>query len=174
MREDSLLQCERWLQQGDLFEAVPCPVPHLAPGYVEISWSTELQPALLVMADCQIDKARTDRLLFCPALPLSQLDVSSQALARQDQLGPHHSLRIGVAGGVEYYCRLDQTFWVPVALFGVTEFHDLGDGDLPRRGLPDARRSGCLEPHTLTLLQDKLNAFWTGRVPRQPELFPHA
>ena len=169
---DDLPACADWLQQGDLFANVPCPVPGSdGPAGNTLRWRVEYGPALLMTYDCQLDKKKAERIHFAPARLLSTLDGSSQVMARRENEQPYDALYIGFATDrCEYFCRPSETFWLPLSCIGTSSFVDLKDGEPERRCIGDATRLGTLPPDRRVLLRAKLNAFWTGRVEQEPEL----
>lgn len=166
---DDLASCHPYLQQGDVFKGVRCPVPDGAAGQ-PTSWSTEERMAILLTADCQIDKKATERLHFSPVMPTEDLDGSMRSLLREHSITPYDGLVVGEIDGVEHYCRLSYAFWTPITRIGESKFEQFFAGEPPSRSIPDAQRVGTLSSTRRNLLQDKLNAFWTGRVPSQPTI----
>lgn len=129
-------------------------------------------PAILVTADCQIDKPKAERLHFAPIRPISRLHPSDLAAARRDRLDPYDFLRIVMGDGAEVFCRPGETFWLPIEYFAAPTWIEDENGDKLR--CLDVERLGTLPTERLELFKSKLNVFWTGRRPiiePPPQLF---
>lgn len=113
-----------------------------------------------------------ERLNFLPLLSLDATDSNRRALLRRRSLEPYEALYVGpVAEFEETYCVLSEMYPLPAAYFrpSIRSFagHPSADSDEQQYLVPTVNdtRIGRLDDSVLRLLHDKLNAYWTRRVP---------
>jgi hypothetical protein len=163
-----------WLCQGDIFVGVPVLVPRILSDATVVAVSVELGPALLVTHDCALDKTRSglptiNRLNFLPLLSFNLLDPNRKGLLKRRRIEPFEALYVGQIDEFgEAYCVLSEMYPLPAEYFEpvIRGFVDPSGNDQQYLvATENDTRVGRLESSDLALLRDKLNAYWTRRIP---------
>jgi len=167
-----------WLCQGDVFSSIPVLVPSVLANASVVAVAVEFGPAVLVTHGCAMDKPtraglpRVERLNFIPLLSLTAADANRQALLKRGQLEPFEALYVGDVPDLgEAYCVLSEMYPLPAAYLRPTirsfEDHPLAGIDQQQYlvATMNDTRIGRLPETVLELLHDKLNAYWTRRLP---------
>lgn len=169
---------DEWLNQGDVFAAVPIPTSRLANGRVEFGTRAEA-PAVLLTDDCILDKRSNGHpsfkhLNFAPLWSLQEMryDERKRSALRAGELNPADPVYLNLDGFVdsteepEAIALLSQTFWLPERYFDLHPMEDETDCTDGYRHKISRRRTDTrrctMEPSERRLLQEKLAFFWIG------------
>ena len=166
--------------QGDIWQSVPIVLPTIDSSGTLRATCDQDGPALLVTHGCSLDKAtrsgqsRVERLQFLPLLALAQQDRNRQELLRREQINPAEAMFVGDVPGIgEAFCLLSELYWLPASLFDPTlvPYDDHPDAERGSKYLTahgGGTRLGRLEDERISLLHQKMRAFWTRSVEEAP------
>jgi hypothetical protein len=159
--------------QGDIWESVPIVLPSMdTSGRLRATCDQE-GPALLATHGCALDKATRsgqstiERLQFLPLLALAQQDRNRQTLLRREEINPPEAVFVGDVPGIgNAFCLLSEMYWLPARWFDpeLVSYDDHPDAEEGTRYLTahsGGTRLGRLEDERLSLLHQKMRAFWT-------------
>jgi hypothetical protein len=119
---------------------------------------------------------RIERLNFLPLLAVEAATPDRRGLLRRGQLQPFEAYYLGDVPELgESYTLLSEAYALPANFFGPTlksfEGHPSADDDTPHYLVASKNDSRLvrLGEGQLELLWDKLNAFWTRKLPVQED-----
>ena len=137
-------------------------------------------PAMLATHGCVLDKATgsgrstIERLQFLPLLALGQQDRNRQALLRREQINPAEAMFVGTVPGIgDAFFLLSEIYWLPATWFDpelllYEEHPDAEEGSRYLTARRNGDRLGRLEDERIDLLHQKMRAFWTRSIERNP------
>jgi hypothetical protein len=172
-----MIHNQAWASQGDVFSEVPNGQVILTTGGQLRLPILQTNPAILLTFDCVLDKPNRDqsprikRLHFLPLCLVSEQDPNLQRALRRATTTPYEFFYLGECGALgEVFAPLSEGYSLPAAYFEVKlEPFDReppgSDGELRLTFGAHDTRIGLVEPEKREVLKDKMNAFWTQRLP---------
>lgn len=175
-----MLPTKPWLCQGDIWESVPILVPDVdTTGELRATCDQE-GTVVLATHGCVLDKATRsgqstiERLQFLPLLALATQDRNRQALLRREEVNPAEAIFVGDVPGIgEAYCLLSEIYWLPARWFDpeLVSFDghpDAEEGTKYLTARSGGTRLGRLEDERVSILHQKMRAFWTRSIEGNP------
>lgn len=167
-----------WLSQGDIFTAVPVvTVAVRASGGVEANFPTG--PAVLLNHDCAMDKAskagkpNIKTLHFCRLIAVSVQDDARKRTLRESGITPYEVMYLGECGSFgESFITISEMYPLPTDYFAPNAIewpnHDqAASGDRYCTPSVNGDRIGRIDEDQVSMLRNKLNAFWTRLLPKE-------
>lgn len=173
-----------WFCQGDILRSVPILTAVLGEAS-DVNFMILQGPAVLLTHGCALDKARkgrptAKRLHFVPIVDVSVQDPGKQSALRSSGLTPYEVMYLGHCGDLnECFIVLSEIYSLPIGYFAPTletwEGHPAARvGDTYLTPARNGARLGRLDDKQVALLLDKMNAYWTRRLPEEPETSPRS